>query len=211
MWRRVVWQAKVSFGTSIYLLHYTPSYPRTLRSYVPPNSLCLLFSTPQKEIFLVSCISLVQGCNYVGADRLQQTRRDITRQFKQTREKLSESQSKQTKIVNTNKLQAAPVTVHKIVSKIQQSIKVPPFYVLHMANSFTKCVMQLCPPWRWPVRVETCISLCTLKHYCDFNQLCTFVALYCKEARIGNFNERRFVSEFLPFIFTSFYHKHKLF
>jgi len=149
MWRRVVWQAKVSFGTSIYLLHYTPSYPRTLRSYVPPNSLCLLFSTPQKEIFLVSCISLVQGCNYVGADRLQQTRRDITRQFKQTREKLSESQSKQTKIVNTNKLQAAPVTVH-----------IPNFTITHWrtydnstywgtAEGMDNCFVQLCTPWRW--------------------------------------------------------------
>jgi len=54
---------------------------------------------------------LVQGCNYVGADRLKQTRRDNTTRFKQTRG--SEwKQSKESNTVNTIKLQAAPVTVH---------------------------------------------------------------------------------------------------
>jgi len=30
-----------------------------------------------------------------------------------------------------------------------------------------------------PVKVETCSSLCTLKHYCNSNELCPFVGLYC--------------------------------
>jgi hypothetical protein len=30
-----------------------------------------------------------------------------------------------------------------------------------------------------PVRPETCMSLCILKHYCDSNDVCVFVGLLC--------------------------------
>jgi hypothetical protein len=30
-----------------------------------------------------------------------------------------------------------------------------------------------------PVRAETCSSLCTLKYYCNYNEVCVFVGVHC--------------------------------
>jgi len=85
----------------------------------------------------------------VGADRMSQTRINNTRQFKQTREKLSESRSERTNTANTIKLQADPVTVYISNFTITHWRTYDNSVCWGTTEGMDDCFIQLCTPWRW--------------------------------------------------------------